>query len=296
MTNPNMRLWDKVKTTNPRFTKEYTGSGGFKGTAIGAQYRVEMATEQFGPLGIGWGYDVVDEKIVEGVWIVRLKLWYMLDGQRGEVTQYGANKIKEQRKGSDGKPGYDFLDEEAPKKSITDALTKCLSLLGFNADVHLGKFDSDEYYDWAKANAAKQEGAAREAATAAKAQAPAPAPAAIAAQATPPAQAAASTEAPPANATIAPAGSGGLNHRQQANVWFLKLRKLNEPLANSLNTKEGISEDDRCKKIGAELANCLWSAIHKVNPDLATTIKEQNKGNLSATIDALLAAQPKGTP
>jgi len=31
------------------------------------------------------------------------------------------------------------------KKATTDGITKCLSMLGFNADVFLGKFDDNKY-------------------------------------------------------------------------------------------------------------------------------------------------------
>jgi hypothetical protein len=37
------------------------------------------------------------------------------------------------------------VDEDAPKKAMTDGLTKALSHLGFNADVFLGKFDGNKY-------------------------------------------------------------------------------------------------------------------------------------------------------
>ena len=37
------------------------------------------------------------------------------------------------------------LDDEAPKKAATDALTKAFSYLGLNADVFLGMFDSNKY-------------------------------------------------------------------------------------------------------------------------------------------------------
>ena len=44
-------------------------------------------------------------------------------------------------------PGWlkDKLDDDAPKKAITDGLTKAISHLGFNADVFLGKFDGNKY-------------------------------------------------------------------------------------------------------------------------------------------------------
>lgn len=70
---------------------------------------------------------------------VRVKLWYRLDGVRGEVVQFGQTTfVGRNRNGL-------FTDEEAPKKSLTDAMSKCLSLLGFSADVYLGRFDDNKY-------------------------------------------------------------------------------------------------------------------------------------------------------
>ena len=50
----NLRIWNAVSKTNPAHTKKVNQRGGF--TAIGAQYQILAATEQFGPIGIGWGY------------------------------------------------------------------------------------------------------------------------------------------------------------------------------------------------------------------------------------------------
>ena len=38
-----------------------------------------------------------------------------------------------------------FMDEEAAKKAVTDAVTKCLSYLGLAGDVHMGLFDDSKY-------------------------------------------------------------------------------------------------------------------------------------------------------
>jgi recombination DNA repair RAD52 pathway protein len=43
------------------------------------------------------------------------------------------------------KSGRMEADEDAPKKAMTDALTKGLSHLGFSADVFLGLFDDNRY-------------------------------------------------------------------------------------------------------------------------------------------------------
>mgnify|MGYP003641128994 CR=1 FL=1 len=39
------------------------------------------------------------------------------------------------------------LDDEAPKKAMTDAMTKALSHLGMSADVFLGMFDNSKYVE-----------------------------------------------------------------------------------------------------------------------------------------------------
>ena len=153
----NTSLWDRVEKTDPNYTKQFDGADGFSGTAICSAYLAKRATEVFGPCGIGWGFDVEDEKYVSGyplgfdadgnsigntvVHVIRLKLWYVLEGKRGEVTQFGQTTFV--GRNSRGL----FLDEDAPKKSITDAISKCLSLLGFSADVHLGKYDDNKYVE-----------------------------------------------------------------------------------------------------------------------------------------------------
>lgn len=155
----NTALWQAVAKTDPAFTKQFSRGGGFKGTATNATYLARKATEQFGPCGIGWGLEVENEQFVTGapivvngevvahdlIHVLRVKLWYVRDGQRGEVVQYGQTQMV--GKYSTGL----FTDEEAPKKSLTDAMTKCLSLLGFAADIHLGLYDDNKYVNAIKA-------------------------------------------------------------------------------------------------------------------------------------------------
>lgn len=151
----NLTLWDRVAVTDPDFTKSFSTMDGFNGTAVSPIYNVKKATQAFGPVGIGWGYEIVDERYINGVplgfdaegnmWgtviihVLRLKLWYMLDGKRGEVTHFGQTTFV-----GKGEHGL-FTDEDAPKKSLTDALGKCLSMLGFSADVYLGHYDDSKY-------------------------------------------------------------------------------------------------------------------------------------------------------
>mgnify|MGYP006343518119 FL=1 len=152
MSNPNLRVWDKVWQTDAAYTKGFSRGGGFKGTATNATWLARQATATFGPCGIGWGFKVLHEDYRQGaghdvVHVIRLQLWYVLDGVRGEIEQFGQTTFVGSNKNGA------FTDEEAPKKSITDAVSKCLSLLGFAADVYLGYWDDSKYVDAAKADA-----------------------------------------------------------------------------------------------------------------------------------------------
>lgn len=100
-------------------------------------------------MGIGWGLEILDEEMMQGAPLgndahelihkLRVKLWYKLGDQRGEVVQFGQTTfVGKNRHGL-------YTDEEAPKKSLTDGMSKCLSLLGFSADIHLGRYDDNKY-------------------------------------------------------------------------------------------------------------------------------------------------------
>ena len=137
----NMKLWDSVETTDPKFTKKVNQRGGF--TAIGAQYQLRTATETFGPFGTGWG--VKDERIEKwedvGLAVYQATLWYNIDAYGTDDETYGTipihSSIKYQNNGR--------VDDDFFKKVATDALTKGLSKIGFNADVFMGMFDDNKY-------------------------------------------------------------------------------------------------------------------------------------------------------
>lgn len=129
----NLRIWSQVDKTDPAHTKKVTQRGGF--TAISAAYQIMRATEVFGPVGEGWGYDAGEPIFHDSLVMVPVTLWH---GKRSNVfgPMFGGAEWKE-------KSGR--LDSDAAKKATTDALTKLLSQLGFNADVFLGRFDDSKY-------------------------------------------------------------------------------------------------------------------------------------------------------
>ncbi|MDT0507502.1 hypothetical protein [Novosphingobium sp. MMS21-SN21R] len=127
-----MHLWNKVSKTNPDNTKKVNQRGGF--TSICAQSQIMEATRAFGPIGQGWGYIAEAPIFHDNLVLVRVTLWH---GDRentfGPVIGGAEWKVKER------------LDSDAPKKATTDAITKLLSQLGFNADVFLGLYDDSKY-------------------------------------------------------------------------------------------------------------------------------------------------------
>ena len=154
-------VWRQVHETNPDETKSFT-KGGFQGTAVSPTYQAMRATQIFGPYGLGWGTELISENYVEGAPLgfdkdgrmlgreiihkVYLELWYIYGGMRGTIKQFGATTFVAR-----DSFGIISSDEDHAKKSITDATSKCLSLLGFSADVYMGKFDDHKYVAGLKA-------------------------------------------------------------------------------------------------------------------------------------------------
>lgn len=194
----NLSIWKQVDKTDIDYTRSFS-NGRFRGTTINQTYLVKMATAVFGPIGIGWGYDIIDERIVDGaikdekgnrdkVHVLRVKLWYNWEGKRGEVEHFGQTTFVR----LDAKNTWQ-MDEEAPKKSLTDALSKCFSMLGFSADVYMGLYDDNKYIEGLRAE--KEEVRRQAAPEPGKAPAAQPAP-----QAASPVQAASTQAASPAAA------------------------------------------------------------------------------------------------
>lgn len=144
------QLWESVFHTDPAYTKGFSRGGGFKGTATNALYLIRKATEIWGPIGGEWGPEIVNDAILTGgpllngdgvvighelIHCLQINLRY----PGGSVPSFGQTTFV-----SRNKNGI-FTDEEAPKKSLTDALSKALSWLGFSADIHMGLFDDNKY-------------------------------------------------------------------------------------------------------------------------------------------------------
>lgn len=144
----NTKIWESLKTTDPKFTK--TVSFGQKFTSINAQWQLQRMTEQFGPVGKGWGYHVEHDiqRITDDITVAvaDVTIWWL--GTPEIVTQLPAEKPRHSYgpvRGMAPLLEKNRLDDDAGKKAMTDALTKGLSHLGLSADVFLGQYDDNKY-------------------------------------------------------------------------------------------------------------------------------------------------------
>lgn len=164
MSDKNMAIWNANSSIDQRYIKT-AKLGGRDITTFSLQSVVMMATRQFGPIGKGWGYEVVSERDDVGAIITKessykdeagntimikeereivhtliIKLWYMLDNEKIEMPVQAGHTPKLSRT----KYGPSF-DDEYYKKTLADAIKKSLSMLGFGADIFLGLMDDKHY-------------------------------------------------------------------------------------------------------------------------------------------------------
>jgi hypothetical protein len=142
----NMDLWKRVSKTDPSAVKPITGKQ-YKGNSPKPYWIVQRLTEEFGPCGIGWGFTILNERMehltqTEILHVAVVRLWYEIDGKRGELEQIGQTKAVYEKSA-----GGLMVDEDAPKKSVTDALVKCASYIGFAGDIFSGRWDDSKYVE-----------------------------------------------------------------------------------------------------------------------------------------------------
>lgn len=140
MTDSNLRHWERFDDIDPKYTKPITGKA-YKGTSPNPQYVIKCLTEIFGPVGEGFGWDVVAEDFTpmgdELLHWCRIKFWHT--DRANTFDSYGQTKaIMKTRNGL-------MSDEDAPKKSLTDAVIKAASQIGVAANIFLGRWDDQKY-------------------------------------------------------------------------------------------------------------------------------------------------------
>ena len=141
----NMKLWNAV--CRPPATALKTIAGGrLKGmTDVNPQFRYEAMTEQFGPCGVGWKYEIANvwsQSASEGqeFAFAKVKLYFKQEGEWSDpIPGIGGSLLI-------GKESTGLhANDEAYKMAVTDALSVAMKMLGVAADVYAGKWDGAKY-------------------------------------------------------------------------------------------------------------------------------------------------------
>jgi len=152
----NMEIWNALKQPPAEALKTIAG-GRLKGfTDINPQYRYFAMTEQFGPCGEGWKYEIVKLWSEPGsqdqtFCFAHISLFVKSDGKWGEPIPGigGSMLVAKEASGL-------YSSDEGYKMAVTDALSVALKMLGVAADIYAGKWDGSKYQD--KPSSPKKEG------------------------------------------------------------------------------------------------------------------------------------------
>ena len=133
----NMKLYNKVREVPQEAQKTIQG-GRLKGfTDINPMWRIQTLTENFGPCGVGWYFDIkhewieVSDKTGEAIANVIIEL-YVKNGDEWSKPIVG---VGGSRFISCEKNGIQVSDE-CFKMALTDAISVACKNLGFGADIY----------------------------------------------------------------------------------------------------------------------------------------------------------------
>lgn len=140
----NLDLWQKFREV-PETAKKPILGGRLKGmTDINPVFRLKTLTEQFGPVGQGWYYEILEKRIEEGgngekVAFVDINLYVKFGGEwsRPIVGTGGSSFVAKEKSGL-------YTSDECFKMALTDAISVACKALGVGADVYFEK-DRSKY-------------------------------------------------------------------------------------------------------------------------------------------------------
>ena len=136
-----IEFYESVKKTDPKYVKNQN-VGGRKISTIDPQYQTENATKAFvGLYGSTWGIKDIEfttRQYPNATEVMTLKGTFF--HPYGEFPYAVSGKSYYVSKG-----GNHIIDEDIEKKLVTSMKSKCLSILGFNADIFMGLFDNAGY-------------------------------------------------------------------------------------------------------------------------------------------------------
>lgn len=148
-------FWKKVPDNAQRTIQ----GGNLNGkTDINPQWRIEVLTQKFGPVGFGWVTEIIEHwddvatigNAIERVAWVRINLRVCVDGKWSlPIEGIGGSKYAGKGRGSE-------LNDEAFKMAETDAISVACKKLGIGADVYWNK-DATKYTDPTKQGQRQQQ-------------------------------------------------------------------------------------------------------------------------------------------
>jgi hypothetical protein len=177
----NLEIWDRLSKTPTEFTKpaEFDGR---KLTTINGTWVVKRLTEEFGPVGVGWGYDVLEERYDKmnpilndqghslgffQIHTIKICAWAAIPEEPD--TRFIKWPWKKQSRLLLKSVHYGHTpavyktqwgvkyDSDPVKKSLTDALKKAASMFGMSSDVYLGQYENPDYLDQMQSESIERE-------------------------------------------------------------------------------------------------------------------------------------------
>lgn len=151
----NCVYWDRMKDVPVGAQTAITG-GRLKGkTDIKPQWRLQIMTEVFGPIGIGWNYKTIERWIEDHSGEVSAHVVIQLVYKVPETNEWslpvegqgGSMLLAKEKTGN-------FHSDEAYKMATTDALSVAMKQIGVAANIYLGqKAGSGSKYTQDRSNA-----------------------------------------------------------------------------------------------------------------------------------------------
>lgn len=153
----NLNLWNAVRRP-PTHALKPIAAGRLKGMSdVNPVWRLEALTEQYGPCGIGWYYEITDRWTDLGpegqvMCFIQIHLYTATlddEGQKGwsaPIAGIGGSALVAKESG-----GLRASDE-GWKMALTDALSVSMKSLGVAADVYRGFFRDSKYTELSKPN------------------------------------------------------------------------------------------------------------------------------------------------
>lgn len=136
----NLKIYNEVRTVPTEAKRSITG-GRLKGkTEINPMWRIKTLTDQFGPCGIGWYYEVTKQWLEpsgnEVAAFVNINLYIKVAGEWSKPIPGvgGAMFVENQKSGA-------YVSDECYKMATTDAISVACKQLGIGADVY---WDADK--------------------------------------------------------------------------------------------------------------------------------------------------------